>query len=212
MWPLWSAGPSSTFMSISPSGANSNVPMYRSPPTNSNANRWPAMRNRASFGPATDCQTPCNCSRSARMAAGAALATAGMARLLSDTKRGRNVRSGATERQRCKLVRIITLVRVAARTNEGNRPAPRPTERPLTLARAGRALYIHTHPDRRPRLPAVQKVWQLVPHDRTAIERLAGAAGISPVVAQLLLNRKLTTPEAARRFLDAPLTGLHHPS
>jgi single-stranded-DNA-specific exonuclease len=60
-------------------------------------------------------------------------------------------------------------------------------------------------------LPAVQKVWQLVPHDRAAIERLAGEARISPVVAQLLLNRKLTTAEAALRFLDAPLKGLHPP-
>jgi single-stranded-DNA-specific exonuclease len=60
-------------------------------------------------------------------------------------------------------------------------------------------------------LPAVQKLWHLVPHDRGAIERLAGDLRVSPVVAQLLLNRDLSDPVAARRFLDAPLTGLHPP-
>jgi single-stranded-DNA-specific exonuclease len=34
---------------------------------------------------------------------------------------------------------------------------------------------------------------------------------VSPVVAQLLLNRDLKSPDAARRFLDAPLAGLHPP-
>ena len=60
-------------------------------------------------------------------------------------------------------------------------------------------------------MPAVVKLWHLVPHDRAAIERLAGELRVSPVVAQLLLNRDLKEPEAARRFLDAPLTGLHPP-
>ena len=60
-------------------------------------------------------------------------------------------------------------------------------------------------------MPAVAKLWHLVPHDRAAIERLAGELRVSPVVAQLLLNRDLKSPEAARRFLDAPLAGLHPP-
>jgi single-stranded-DNA-specific exonuclease len=60
-------------------------------------------------------------------------------------------------------------------------------------------------------LPAVPKLWHLVPHDRTAIERLAGDLRVSPVVAQLLLNRDLKNQDAARRFLDAPLAGLHPP-
>jgi single-stranded-DNA-specific exonuclease len=55
------------------------------------------------------------------------------------------------------------------------------------------------------------KVWRLLPHDRDAIERLASELRVSPVVAQLLLNRDLTSPDAARRFLHAPLTGLHAP-
>jgi single-stranded-DNA-specific exonuclease len=60
-------------------------------------------------------------------------------------------------------------------------------------------------------LPAVAKLWHLVPHDRAAIEWLAGQLRTSPVVAQLLLNRGLTSPEEGRRFLDAPLSGLHPP-
>jgi single-stranded-DNA-specific exonuclease len=58
-------------------------------------------------------------------------------------------------------------------------------------------------------LPA--KLWRLLPHDRGAIERLAAELRVSPVVAQLLLNRNLNSPEDARRFLNAPLTGLHAP-
>ncbi|HJZ92772.1 MAG TPA: single-stranded-DNA-specific exonuclease RecJ [Gemmataceae bacterium] len=60
-------------------------------------------------------------------------------------------------------------------------------------------------------MPAVAKLWHLLPHDRDAIERLAGQLRTSPVVAQLLLNRGFTTPEEGRRFLDAPLSGLHPP-
>ena len=60
-------------------------------------------------------------------------------------------------------------------------------------------------------MSAIPKVWHLVPHDREAIERLATQMNASPVVAQLLLNRGLADPKLARRFLDAPLTGLHPP-
>jgi len=55
------------------------------------------------------------------------------------------------------------------------------------------------------------KSWQLLPHDRFAVERLADALRCSFIVAQLLLNRGLSTPDQARRFLDAPLNGLHQP-
>ena len=55
------------------------------------------------------------------------------------------------------------------------------------------------------------KLWRLLPHDREAIERLAGELRISPVVAQLLLNRGLAIPADAKRFLEAPLAGLHAP-
>ena len=57
----------------------------------------------------------------------------------------------------------------------------------------------------------VAKTWQLLPHDRSAIERLAAALRLSPIVAQLLLNRNLSEPAAAQRFLQAPLTALHAP-
>jgi single-stranded-DNA-specific exonuclease len=50
-----------------------------------------------------------------------------------------------------------------------------------------------------------------LPHDRDAIERLAGELQVSPVIAQLLLNRGLTVGSHAKRFLEAPLSGLHPP-
>jgi single-stranded-DNA-specific exonuclease len=57
----------------------------------------------------------------------------------------------------------------------------------------------------------VAKSWHLLPHDRGGIERLGRALRLPPIVAQLLLNRGLSDPEAARRFLEAPLNGLHPP-
>jgi single-stranded-DNA-specific exonuclease len=58
----------------------------------------------------------------------------------------------------------------------------------------------------------VAKTWRLTPHDPDALARLAASLGVAPVVAQLLLNRGQGDPAAARRFLDAPLTGLHAPA
>ncbi len=55
------------------------------------------------------------------------------------------------------------------------------------------------------------KIWHLLSHDAQAIDRLAQAARLSPIVAQLLLNRQISTPEEAQRFLAAPLAGLHEP-
>jgi single-stranded-DNA-specific exonuclease len=55
------------------------------------------------------------------------------------------------------------------------------------------------------------KIWRLLSHDAEAIRRLADSLGVSPVVAQLLLNRGVRDPEQARRFLDSPLSGLHAP-
>ncbi len=54
------------------------------------------------------------------------------------------------------------------------------------------------------------KLWHLRPAD-PGTDRLAAAARVSSVVAQLLLNRGVRDPAAARRFLDAPLAGLHPP-
>ncbi len=57
----------------------------------------------------------------------------------------------------------------------------------------------------------VEKVWRLLPQNPDAAHRLAGTLRVSPVVAQLLLNRGLAQPNDARRFLDGSLTGLHEP-
>jgi single-stranded-DNA-specific exonuclease len=57
----------------------------------------------------------------------------------------------------------------------------------------------------------VTKTWRLLPHEPDALNRLATGLGITPILAQILLNRGLREPEAARRFLDAPLTNLHPP-
>ncbi|WP_063607887.1 single-stranded-DNA-specific exonuclease RecJ [Zavarzinella formosa] len=61
-------------------------------------------------------------------------------------------------------------------------------------------------------MPAVTKLWRLLPHDRTAIEHLARQLGVSPIIAQLLLNRDIGKPEAAKRFLEASLAGMHPPA
>jgi single-stranded-DNA-specific exonuclease len=55
------------------------------------------------------------------------------------------------------------------------------------------------------------KIWQLLPHDAQAIERLSREVRVAPIVAQLLLNRRLGAPDVARHFLDAPLAGLCEP-
>src|SRR5687767_13578053 len=59
--------------------------------------------------------------------------------------------------------------------------------------------------------PTLCRAWRLLPHDRGACDRLARSLQLSPLVAQLLLNRGVAAPDEARRFLDAPLSGLHPP-
>ncbi len=56
-----------------------------------------------------------------------------------------------------------------------------------------------------------ERLWHLRPSNPTTTNRLAAAARISPVVAQLLLNRDVTDASTARRFLDSSLAGLHPP-
>lgn len=56
-----------------------------------------------------------------------------------------------------------------------------------------------------------EKVWHLLPSDSAASQRLAQALNVSPVVAQLLINREIAQPQMGRRFLDSPLNGLHAP-
>jgi len=61
-------------------------------------------------------------------------------------------------------------------------------------------------------VPRAEKIWHLLAVDTAAAERLAAAANVSPVVAQLLLNRGVTEAIAARRFLECPLSGLYPPT
>ena len=55
------------------------------------------------------------------------------------------------------------------------------------------------------------KRWRFQPHDAERISRLEQAAGVSPIVAQLLISRGVYEPEQVRTFLDAKLTGLRDP-
>ena len=47
--------------------------------------------------------------------------------------------------------------------------------------------------------------WRIKPHDPAGIESLSRGAAISPLVAQLLLNRGIDDPVRARAFLEARL-------
>lgn len=58
---------------------------------------------------------------------------------------------------------------------------------------------------------SVARAWRLLPHDRTAIERLAAAADVPAILAQQLLQRGVRDAPAARRFLQAPLADLRPP-
>jgi single-stranded-DNA-specific exonuclease len=55
------------------------------------------------------------------------------------------------------------------------------------------------------------KHWRIAPHDPGRIAALAQNAGVSAVVAQLLLSRGMDDPVQIRSFLDAQLTGLCDP-
>lgn len=56
------------------------------------------------------------------------------------------------------------------------------------------------------------KRWRIRPHDPARIAQLQRAAGIPAVVAQLLTCRGVNDPAEVRRFLEAPLSGLHDPA
>src|SRR5689334_12205925 len=55
------------------------------------------------------------------------------------------------------------------------------------------------------------KHWRFIPHEAERVARLEQAAGISPIVAQLLISRGVYEADQARTFLDAKLTGLRDP-
>jgi single-stranded-DNA-specific exonuclease len=54
--------------------------------------------------------------------------------------------------------------------------------------------------------------WRIRPHNPADIESLSRRAGISPLVAQLLLNRGINEPDRARAFLEARMVSLHDPA
>lgn len=58
----------------------------------------------------------------------------------------------------------------------------------------------------------MQKRWRIFPHDPGRIAALARAAGVSPVLAQLLLSRGLDEPQRAKAFLAAKLGDLREPA
>lgn len=56
------------------------------------------------------------------------------------------------------------------------------------------------------------KRWRIHPHDGDHIARLQQSAGVSSVVAQLLICRGICDPGAAREFLDPKLSNLRDPN
>ncbi|HEY2155456.1 MAG TPA: single-stranded-DNA-specific exonuclease RecJ [Isosphaeraceae bacterium] len=54
--------------------------------------------------------------------------------------------------------------------------------------------------------------WKIRPFDADRVGALTREAGLSPLVAQLLLNRGVADAATARTFLDARLTSLHDPA
>jgi len=57
----------------------------------------------------------------------------------------------------------------------------------------------------------MRKRWRIIPHDEQRIASLEKAAGVPPIVAQLLLGRGIYDPATIGTFLDPKLTGLRDP-
>lgn len=57
----------------------------------------------------------------------------------------------------------------------------------------------------------MERRWRIQPHDEARIAALERSAGVSPVVAKLLLARGIFDPQQAGVFLDAPLSRLREP-
>jgi single-stranded-DNA-specific exonuclease len=53
--------------------------------------------------------------------------------------------------------------------------------------------------------------WRVKPHDPARIRELSRSSGLSPLVAQILLNRGIDDPMRARSFLEARMSSLHDP-
>jgi single-stranded-DNA-specific exonuclease len=54
--------------------------------------------------------------------------------------------------------------------------------------------------------------WRIRPHDPTRIQELSRRSGLSPLVAQILINRGVEDPTRAVAFLDARMGSLHDPA
>ena len=57
----------------------------------------------------------------------------------------------------------------------------------------------------------MQKRWRILPFDSEQVEQLEASSKVSPVVAQLLINRGIHNPEEVSAFLDSKLSGLRPP-
>ena len=57
-----------------------------------------------------------------------------------------------------------------------------------------------------------EKRWVFASADRGASRRLAASIRVSDVTATLLVNRGVTDPAEALKFLKPELSGLHEPS
>lgn len=57
----------------------------------------------------------------------------------------------------------------------------------------------------------MKKHWRIQPHDAGRIEAFERRAGVSPIVAQLLLCRGMTDPEGVQQFLRPRMTELRDP-
>lgn len=57
----------------------------------------------------------------------------------------------------------------------------------------------------------MKRIWRITPHDTARVESLIRSAGVSPVVAQLLVSRGVYTPATASQFLDTKLVDLRDP-
>lgn len=62
-----------------------------------------------------------------------------------------------------------------------------------------------------PRQDDMDKRWRIHPHDAHQVAFIERQAGVTPVVAQLLLCRGITEPASIKTFIDAKMTGLRDP-
>ncbi len=59
---------------------------------------------------------------------------------------------------------------------------------------------------------APKRIWRFSAHDVAAVQSLADRCHLSPVVARLLLERDISTPEQVQSFLKPRLTDLRNPA